>query len=1229
MMKTRRSLLILGSLTFVLVIFVFGSNFWFQSSYYDQFQRFRVQSFTNHVLSRYCEIESSIKDIPDVELSHRVEAALAERDIELPLRTEFVYYYKGVLHDWSTNSYIFPDSLKNLNSRNGFFYLKNAYVIGKCIKVGKGELVLFRALGSNYSINNRFLNSSLIDVFANTVSIDTLKNDSKGFQIVGLDEKPAYSISIDKSRGVGGTFSWFIFLSWLLFFPIIITLAFIFLLHRKVLGSPLSYILFAFGIIFSRFLQFKLGVPDILSQTIFFQPSVYASSFSLPSLADLLVNLILLLWIATLFSNRVRIPKSNRSLLLWFNILIVSFLGVFSVRLLQFYFHNYVFHSSLSLDSQNLFSLTSLDFLAYLAFLLTILLWIQSLRWIWNNFRIFRINPLNGLLVFGFSTFFYILIQIIWPTENWLWSLIAVVGVLVILLFEAHSITPIVKSSMYTLLLALGTLLVIPEITARIEDRLRVDRESLANSLVLTRIDPLAVSMLQLSYDQIATDSVVRNLAKAYTVGSIEENKILDYISKKYFRGYLARFRAQLTICSTGDKLSIQPNNIQVDCKSFFKTLKDHAIEQVRDSSIYFMDYGQNQRGYLLSFCFRNFESDIDLNIELWPSAFSRDMGFPELLMDDRHISKVDLRSFSYARYEGGKLYSRAGDFAYDNLLSKDFNQDMRLRSFESGGFTHTVLKVSPDLTLVVSTSSRTFWMFITSFSFLFLLFAAVTYLGILLGAAFHGKFKPHLSYRVRIQSAILSILVATLIISGFLSFVFINTVFEKGSRNELISKAHSVIIELESKFPELTSFKDVDKEQLTNMLVRFSDIFFSDIMLYNLDGKVIASSRDQIFEEGLIAPLMDPKAYDALNVHPGSIFLHKERIGKQDYYSVYILYLGKNEQVIGYLNLPYFVRQHELRSELGNFLKTFINVFAVLLLISSSIGFILSSIVTRPMDIISKYLSSVKLGVPNQKIQWNRDDELGQLIEQYNNMIDQLEESAHRLKASERESAWREMALQIAHEIKNPLTPMRLSVQYLARIWKDNPADFDQKLQRFSQTMEEQIDTLTAIASSFGDFAKLPDPQPTKIDLNDFAARTALLYGNERDRLSIEVSQHVHPVYVNVDKNQLTLLVNNLMTNAIEAIPSEKIGLIRLIVEVEDSFALFKVEDNGTGISENQMNNIFMPHFTTKTKGSGLGLALVKRIVQLNSGSISFESYPSEGTTFIVRFKRVDNKDI
>ena len=1224
-MKTRRSLLILGGLTFILAILIFGSNFWFQSSYYDQFQRFRIQSFTNHVLDRYNEIEPSIREIPDVELSNRIEATLAKRDIDLPTKTEFVFYYRGVLQDWSSNSFIFPDSIKSLSSSNGFYNLKNAYVIGKAIKVGEGELVLFRPLGSNYTINNRFLNSTLIDVFANTVSIDTSVVKHASIPILGLEGKQAYSIKIDKSQGVGELFSWVLFISWLLFFPVFITFIFTFLLQRKLLGSSLSFALFAIGILFLRFLQFKLGVPGILYQTIFFQPSIYASSFSLPSLADLLVNLILLLWLASLFSNRVHMPKSKMKLLFWLNILVVSFLGVFSVRLLQFYFHNYTFHSSLSLDSQNLFSLTSLDFLAYFAFLLTILLWIQSLRWVWNNFRIFKVNPVNGLLVFGISTFFYIVIQILWPTENWLWSLIAIVGVLVILLFEAHSITPIVKSSMYTLLLALGTLLVIPEITARIEDRLRIDRETLANNLVLTRIDPLAVSMLELSYDQIANDPVVKNLAKAYTLGSIEETKILDYISKKYFRGYLTRFRAQLTICSAGDKLSIQPNNIQVDCKSFFKNLKDHALELVRDSSIYFMDYGQNQRGYLLSFCFKNFQPTIDLNIELWPSAFSRDMGFPELLMDDRHMSKVDLRNFSYARYEGGKLYSRAGDYSYDNLLSEDFKQDMRLRSFESNGFTHTVLKVSSDLTIIVSTSSRTVWMFITSFSFLFLLFAAIAYLVIFLGTVVHGKFRPHLSYRLRIQSAILSILVVTLLISGFFSFVFINTVFEKGSKNELISKAHSVIIELEAKFPGLTSFNDVDKEQLTNMLVRFSDIFFSDIMLYNVDGKVIASSRDQIFEEGLIAPLMDPKAYDALNVHPGSIFLHKEKIGKQEYYSVYLLYLGKNEQVIGYLNLPYFVRQHELRSELGNFLKTFINVFAVLLLIASSIGFILSSIVTRPMDIISKYLSSVKLGVPNQKIQWNRDDELGQLIDQYNNMIDQLEESAHRLKASERESAWREMALQIAHEIKNPLTPMRLSVQYLAKIWKDNPADFDLKLQRFSQTMEEQIDTLSAIASSFGDFAKLPDPRPIKIDLNDFAARTALLYGNERDSLSIEVSQHTSPVYINVDKNQLTLLVNNLMTNAIEAIPTEKRGLIRLIIEVEDSFAILKVEDNGTGISENQINNIFMPHFTTKTKGSGLGLALVKRIVQLNSGSISFESFPSVGTTFIVRFKRVE----
>ena len=1224
-MKTRRSLIILGSVFLLLSVYIFGTNFWFQSELYDRFQKFRIQSFTSYIIKRYVELENDIRKVPDAEYVNGIRPLLNRDEISLPMKTDYIYYHNGVIKDWSTNSFLFPDSLKNLHGRNGFYALKNAFVIGYQIRLKNGVLLLFRSLGNSYSIENRFLDNNLIDVFANTVSIDTTTLNNNDFEIRGINGEPAYRVSIDKSKGVGELFSWFLLAAWLLYFPISITFVYIILRSQNYINTPLSFFLFSMVVVLFRFAQFKIGVPGILAQTVFFQPSVYASSLSLPSLADLLVNLIILLWISNLLNSRVRFPQKENKFYGWINLILVSFLGVLSVRLLQFYFHNYVFHSSLLLDSQNLFALTPLDFLGYFAFLLSILLWIQALRWIWNNFRVFTISPLSGLLIFGFSTFFYIVIQITWPTENWAWSLLAVFGFLVILLFEAHNLVPIVKSSMSTLLLGIGTLLVIPEINSRIEETQRIDRENLANSLVLTRIDPLAVSMLKLSYDQICKDSLIRKMSLLYTEGKIEESRLFDYITKKYFRGYLSRFRAQLTVCSKDDKLSIQPNNIQVNCKDFFSSLKSHALEIVQDSAIYFMDYGQNQRGYLLSFNFSNFKPTIDLNIELWPSGVSRDMGFPELLMDDRYISRIDLRNFSYARYEGGKLYSRAGEFYYDNVLSQDFVQDMRLRSFEKNGYTHTVLKVSSDLTIIVSTASRNIWMFITSFSFLFLLFIAISVIGLFIGSAIHGKFKPQLSYRVRIQSAILTILVVTLIISGFFSFIFINAVFEKGSKNELISKVHSVIIELESKFPELTSFDQVDNDILTNYLVRFSDVFFSDIMLFNLDGKVIASSRDQIFDEGLVAPLMDPKAYDALNVHPGSIFLHKEKIGKQEYYSVYILYLGKNEQVIGYLNLPYFVRQHELRAELGNFLKTFLNVFVVLLLIAGGIGFILSSIVTRPMDTISKYLSSVKLGVPNKKINWNRNDELGQLIVQYNNMIDQLEESAHRLKASERESAWREMALQIAHEIKNPLTPMRLSVQYLSRLWKEHPADFDQKLERFSQTLVEQIDTLTAIAGSFGDFAKLPDPQPIKIDLNDFITRTALLYGNEQENLSIETVHYQEPVHIFVDKNQLTLLVNNLLTNAIEAIPELRGGLIRLIVEVEDGNAILKVEDNGTGISDDQLNNIFMPHFTTKTKGSGLGLALVKRIVQLNSGTISFNSIPTEGTTFIVSFRRVD----
>jgi nitrogen fixation/metabolism regulation signal transduction histidine kinase len=249
----------------------------------------------------------------------------------------------------------------------------------------------------------------------------------------------------------------------------------------------------------------------------------------------------------------------------------------------------------------------------------------------------------------------------------------------------------------------------------------------------------------------------------------------------------------------------------------------------------------------------------------------------------------------------------------------------------------------------------------------------------------------------------------------------------------------------------------------------------------------------------------------------------------------------------------------------------------------------------------------------------WPANDEIGLLVNEYNNMLFKLEASKKDLADSEKESAWREMAKQVAHEIKNPLTPMNLSIQHLARTYHpDTPVSKD-KMNNFLESLIEQIDGLTKIANAFSNFAKMPEPIKEKVDLLPILNHVLDLFEAEVGVL-IHRDIKVDTVLVDVDKNQIIQVANNLLKNALQSIPDERKPMIRMHVWVENNHVFWSVEDNGVGISETSKLRIFQPHFTTKSSGSGIGLALSKQIIENHQGIIFFDSTEGKGATFTVR---------
>lgn len=308
------------------------------------------------------------------------------------------------------------------------------------------------------------------------------------------------------------------------------------------------------------------------------------------------------------------------------------------------------------------------------------------------------------------------------------------------------------------------------------------------------------------------------------------------------------------------------------------------------------------------------------------------------------------------------------------------------------------------------------------------------------------------------------------------------------------------------------------------------------------------------------------------------------------------------------------------------NFIDTLITFYAFLLLMTGVLAIVIANSITKPIVKVGEKLSHLQLG-HNERLEWKSQDEIGELIAQYNRMIEKLAESTEKLKQSERESAWREMAKQVAHEIKNPLTPMKLSIQYLMHTAKANPQEVQPMLQRVAQTIIEQIDGLTRIAAEFSNFAKMPKPDNAHFILNDAVQSAFNLFAEKPEantELHLQLPEQALSVFA--DRDQIIRVLNNLIKNALQAVPSGQSSTIEVKLSAQEGQALMQVRDNGCGILPEMRDKVFQPNFTTKSSGTGLGLAMCKNIVEAADGRIWFESEVNKGTTFFVELPIAQN---
>jgi signal transduction histidine kinase len=335
--------------------------------------------------------------------------------------------------------------------------------------------------------------------------------------------------------------------------------------------------------------------------------------------------------------------------------------------------------------------------------------------------------------------------------------------------------------------------------------------------------------------------------------------------------------------------------------------------------------------------------------------------------------------------------------------------------------------------------------------------------------------------------------------------------------------------------------------------------------------------------------------------------------VGKfQASYSVLKNDIGEKYAILFF---PYFQDVSFAESELNVFLSTLYQIYFIMLVVAIVLAYFISRYVTRSIETIRLKIGQAGLLKKNEKIYLNNaTKEIDSLVNSYNKMIDDLEDSVERLAKTEREQAWQEMAKQVAHEIKNPLTPMRLTVQSFQKnsgIKKGE--DQKDKLNDFCDTLIEQIDTMSNVATSFSDFATLPKTQLEKTDIVEATKKVVEIF--EQNNISLETSSE--NIFIKLDKEQWIRVMTNLIKNSIQAIPHDREPIIHVEITERLKTVRVTVSDNGLGVSKNNRDKIFEPKFTTKSDGMGLGLGIVRSIINSHRGKISYKSRSKKGTDF------------
>lgn len=1175
---------------------------------------YNIQTVRNKIEKQLqADIESAGRNLtaPIIEdlIAYRFESPHASEFFNLPYH---VYFFdRDSLIFWTNHQIIpHPSSSKKIQALQHHEGSYVQYELPQDVNKQVRIIILLPVKEDLHNAHNkRFFYALGRD---NDFGFDIQTEYKKGYMPIRVEnETPYYLLRRHTPVTINDHFGWQLFLSALPFIFMGISIH----TYYKVIVQHKSrhwiFLLVLFTAVVLRALNLYTGIPNNFSEFSAFDSSVFYNDPINRSLGDTFVNLCLIFWILLFYIMNVQGSGNDHRFFRkhpWFFILKSLFLfgaGLFQIHLIE----SVILKSDITFDT-TLFS--SIDYLSFIGIL---------------TFMVGMANILLSCLIFSNRGNSYRLSQ---------WFKYGIIVVLYVLsLFFLRSYMRI--ESIHFLFILTVVLLVLMD---NKKMRIRFDFNSyelilwiIIFSLVTTQFLILTIEQkeknnrIQLA-EQIASQfqpeklsAPVFSLKEAIDV-EFNQRKIPIQDSANFFNELYYRYFRNIS------------DQFEISIVTIDSSKLDSIHQLVQTTRILHGDNGDSL------FCNTYFQ-ETTLSFYLHPYRNTNRFCFVKLYKDLNRFSitermlhqntfKIKEVEYDYnvGVYKNAQLIASSGNQAIRSTLTTITSNELHKPVFKDVGSNSELWYTDPQSKLIVMISKdySVFSRFLTLFACLFFIYFSVVSLYIFGNILARSNLVKkrfinllNINLRLRIHSTIILVILMSFLSVGYFTSFYLISHYNTNSNNKAIEKMASTKSQLAAVFqykPDSLYTADAIKSACET-LTRDNGI---PINLFDFNtGKLIHSTSSLLNDISFPVSFISPKALFDLKQKKLEYVSFHETKDESDYYATYSVLSGPNKKHPVIIQLPYQNSRIYFQQETFSVIVTLINTFVVVFLISSFIALLITNSVVKPFTYIVRQFTKINLSKTNEPLTWQYNDEIGLLVREYNRMLRKLENSSQLLARSEREMAWREMAKQVAHEIKNPLTPMKLSLQMLDKAIREGKPNIQEMTQRVTRTMIEQIETLTVIATNFSTFARMPENKNDVIRLNEVLSSVTGMYNSDAKN-DFDFIIPSYDIQIFADKTQLIRVFTNIIQNAIQAIPESEKGLITLRVKkIKNNFVRISISDNGTGIEKEKQQRLFQPYFTTKTSGTGLGLAMCKDIIEQLKGQITFESAMSTGTTFFI----------